>query len=72
MKHVWGMEIAIQVNLIHFNPQQRSLSFCFPLVLVLQAEARFLALPTIDFTTLTSILLIKAAFLLGNVDSLLS
>ena len=37
---------------------------------VLQAEARFLALPSIDFTTLTSILLVKAAFLLGNFDSL--
>ena len=36
---------------------------------VLQAEARFLALPSIDFTTLTSILLVKAAFLLGNLDS---
>lgn len=33
-----------------------------------QAEARFLTLPSIDFTTLTSILLIKAAFLLGNID----
>ena len=33
----------------------------------LQAEARFLTLPSIDFTTLTSILLIKAAFFLGNI-----
>ena len=41
------------------------------IIFVLQAEARFLAFPTIDFATLTSILLVKAAFLLGNVDSLL-
>merc|ERR1712223_361393 len=31
----------------------------------IQADARFLTLPSIDFNTLTSILLIKAAFLLG-------
>ena len=63
MKHALGMEIAIQVNSIETPTDQ---------IVELQAEARFLTLPTIDFATLTSILLVKAAFLLGNVDPLLS
>ena len=39
-------------------------------IILVQAEARFLTLPSIDFNTLTSILLIKAAFLLGNIEQI--
>ena len=63
------MEIAVQVFHIQAfpNPQiMNALTSYTPNSP--QAEARFLTLPSIDFTTLTSILLIKAAFLLGNID----
>ena len=56
--------------LILFNWTPQHYSCAEKIIIVVKAEARFLTLPTIDFTTLTSILLVKAAFLLGNVDSL--